>query len=548
MTRFPGKETSLCNILVLTSGFSRENRATAECRVISSSNHHLATTQPSSMSSTSESTPRTADPPFDGVLSDVVLRSCDLVDFHLHKSTLSIASPFFADMFTLTQPQASSGDSDKPIIDVSEPADVLDRLLRFCYPVQYPKFSTTSQLYPIFVAASKYQMEAVIKNLPLSLRHFIPTYSREVFSISCHFGLEDVAKEAATSWSQNHSLITNVSSDTSWIRTLPGGSYVEEVGGFSSGPFFRLLQFLKQCNVTSFCTSSTPSQSDTLPSPPTPIDEDIVISEIPGQNHDLIVQSNDSVRFAVHKGLLAITSPVLRDKIQSSTHLDVVAESTVAKLPTLSIAENGEVLQVLMEACYPLGPQSDAIWSPEFSGSILMASLKYEMPHLEKMAKRRLSNLVNSKALDVFCIASIAGWEEGARKAALQACRLNITELYSVQLERTPAKFYQALLRFHHEYRKILASCGTNIPNYQRVVYSENFWKPDLSFSEEVCPELIWVTAVDAGLRNAQYNYNYSYNYDFNNSEPLASVGTRMSEISVFKETLAKAVPQVSVT
>ena len=45
-----------------------------------------------------------ASSPFDRPDADVILRSCDHVDFRFHKSLLSLASPFFCNMFALPQP------------------------------------------------------------------------------------------------------------------------------------------------------------------------------------------------------------------------------------------------------------------------------------------------------------------------------------------------------------------------------------------------------------------------------------------------------------
>lgn len=39
--------------------------------------------------------------PFDDRNADVIFRSSDDIDFHVHKSILSFASPFFHDLFTL---------------------------------------------------------------------------------------------------------------------------------------------------------------------------------------------------------------------------------------------------------------------------------------------------------------------------------------------------------------------------------------------------------------------------------------------------------------
>ncbi|KAI0255963.1 hypothetical protein BJV78DRAFT_1113987, partial [Lactifluus subvellereus] len=42
--------------------------------------------------------------PFDDADADIILRSSDQVNFHVYKVILSVASPFFKDMFSLPQP------------------------------------------------------------------------------------------------------------------------------------------------------------------------------------------------------------------------------------------------------------------------------------------------------------------------------------------------------------------------------------------------------------------------------------------------------------
>lgn len=80
------------------------------------------------MEDTAKTPPFAPHGPFDDLSADVVLRSSDGIDFRVHRIVLSLASPFFKEMFTLPQP---TSEPEVPIIPMSESALLLDKALRF---------------------------------------------------------------------------------------------------------------------------------------------------------------------------------------------------------------------------------------------------------------------------------------------------------------------------------------------------------------------------------------------------------------------------------
>ncbi|KAJ7781958.1 hypothetical protein DFH07DRAFT_1017868 [Mycena maculata] len=48
--------------------------------------------------------------PFDDPSTDIIIRSCEGVDFHIHKVLLALASPFFKGMFEIPQPTGTNDD------------------------------------------------------------------------------------------------------------------------------------------------------------------------------------------------------------------------------------------------------------------------------------------------------------------------------------------------------------------------------------------------------------------------------------------------------
>ncbi|KAJ7215014.1 hypothetical protein GGX14DRAFT_496598 [Mycena pura] len=142
--------------------------------------------------------PFTLCPPFDSTGGDVQLRSSDGVDFHVHRLVLSLASPFFKDMFSLPQPDPGL---EVATIQMSETASVLYRALRFWYPgAEPPAIQTLDELREMLeVLILKYDMQFIVPAAKKHLREFLAEDSVAVFAIACRHEWRDVALEAAKS-------------------------------------------------------------------------------------------------------------------------------------------------------------------------------------------------------------------------------------------------------------------------------------------------------------------------------------------------------------
>ncbi|KAI0042019.1 hypothetical protein FA95DRAFT_1564754 [Auriscalpium vulgare] len=106
-----------------------------------------------------------AAPPFDKESHcDIILRSCDGVHFCVSKHILSIASPVFADMFSLSPPiDATAADEvydGLSIVSMAEDAATLDLLLRWCYPVSSPPLMTLEDARRMVTATRKFDIQA----------------------------------------------------------------------------------------------------------------------------------------------------------------------------------------------------------------------------------------------------------------------------------------------------------------------------------------------------------------------------------------------------
>ncbi|KAK0221469.1 hypothetical protein IW262DRAFT_902655 [Armillaria fumosa] len=138
-----------------------------------------------------------ASHPFDdvhSVASDIILVSSDEVAFHAHKSILSLASPFFKDMFTLPQPMIIAS---KPIISMAEDSEMLDKLLRLCYPVVDPSFANLTELFRVLtIMVRKYLMDDVARRARPELRKYVQEEPLRVFAIAYSLQWKEEIDEA----------------------------------------------------------------------------------------------------------------------------------------------------------------------------------------------------------------------------------------------------------------------------------------------------------------------------------------------------------------
>ncbi|TFK86348.1 hypothetical protein K466DRAFT_524312 [Polyporus arcularius HHB13444] len=147
------------------------------------------------MADTNSQTPPVR-PPFDDTDADIIIRSADGVDFRLYKVVLAKASSVFRDMFTL--PDGSQRVGEPQVVDVTEDADTLEGLLRFCYPVSRPAFQSLDELGPVLSAAKKYEMHSVLEDSVRSFEALLPTASLlRAYTLACLLELPDIVRRSA---------------------------------------------------------------------------------------------------------------------------------------------------------------------------------------------------------------------------------------------------------------------------------------------------------------------------------------------------------------
>ncbi|TBU59744.1 hypothetical protein BD310DRAFT_924096 [Dichomitus squalens] len=147
----------------------------------------------------SDSTPPVVEyaPYRDPSVGDLVIRTSDRTEFHVHQRRIADVSSVFADMLTLP-PSPASTTTPKPIVDVSEPSTVWEKLLPICHVAEEPPLSL-EDIGDLLEAARKYNMVGVTSRMRPFLMHYelIEQKPFAVYALACVAGFQDVARAAA---------------------------------------------------------------------------------------------------------------------------------------------------------------------------------------------------------------------------------------------------------------------------------------------------------------------------------------------------------------
>lgn len=173
--------------------------------------------------------------PYDRLDGDVILRCSDNVGFRVHRLILVLASPVFADMFSLPQPATAESESavSPPTIDLTEDSKTILPLLDACYPFGDPTLDDLDTIDRVLDAAAKYDVAKATQFSQRRLHAFVSWEPLRAFAIACRMHFEDLAKAAAD---RVHALSIFEN----------GLVYVKELDRVSAGCYHRLLQHYRR--------------------------------------------------------------------------------------------------------------------------------------------------------------------------------------------------------------------------------------------------------------------------------------------------------------
>ncbi|KAH9941448.1 hypothetical protein B0H21DRAFT_824447 [Amylocystis lapponica] len=398
---------------------------------------------------TSSQEPSTASAPFDKANADVVLRSSDNVEFHVHTLLLGLASGLFEDMFALPQPTAPTGPdahpcTGLPLIYLTEDGRTLDCLLRLCYPVLDPVLDDLALVESVLRAAMKYQLDDVVARLCKSLSAFAPRDPLRVYTIACVLGLDQEARDAALALFHDRA---DLSLDT----------YMPDMDRITAGAYYRLLQYCGmlysgKCppETFTFCTPGNnpvvvlPGHAEYSSSPltgPHPFTH---------QSADLIVRSSEGVDLRVHQLVLSLASPVLADTLKQPPDPDAPAEGG---LRVLSLPEQSRTLAKLLQLCYPM--EEPAFEHRDQTLAVLEAALRYGMPRATQHARRAWRTGIKLHPPASYIAAVRNGWADDAREAISHAV-LELHDVYVPEMEDVSARVYRHYLLARQRLRDTL--------------------------------------------------------------------------------------------
>jgi len=142
----------------------------------------------------SDGQPKGVGAPFDRGDSDVTIRSCDHVDFQVHKAVLGIASAAFEGMFTAPGPSPQV----KQVIDLTENSKTLLHLLSVIYTKDPLVPDTLEDALSLLSACQKYQMDFTATHIRALIRaRTPPLFTAEncfrAYGIASRYHLEEEA-------------------------------------------------------------------------------------------------------------------------------------------------------------------------------------------------------------------------------------------------------------------------------------------------------------------------------------------------------------------
>ncbi|KAJ3487885.1 hypothetical protein NLI96_g3229 [Meripilus lineatus] len=187
-----------------------------------------------------------APPPWDFPNADVVLRTCDLVNFRVHIDIMLLSSQTFKDRVPPRTASAHcahcpcrSHDHHRPsVIHVHEDSHTLDILLRYIYPQNRPTTLAVSDAAKVLKAAQSHGMVAVEQQVRECWAQLMDTHPLEVY-----------VEAAKNRWKDDMRLAAKAS-----LSHPIDQEYNPVMEKMTAGTYFRLIAYHRRCTEAALST------------------------------------------------------------------------------------------------------------------------------------------------------------------------------------------------------------------------------------------------------------------------------------------------------
>ena len=171
---------------------------------------------------------------------------------------------------------------------------------------------------------------------------------------------------------------------------------------------------------------------------------------------DVTLRASDGARFAVHKLLLTMSSPLLKRCLMvgsssPSPAFEGLAIRQEGGRDTIDLVEDGVTTERVLQYCYPFSnPILDNLDDIQ---AVLGMMRKFGMKGMMNRVRSQLvqPSFLEEEPLRVFAIAYRFGFEAETRVAARYTLRSPMFGPYVNELEHIPASVYHKLLQYHRK-------------------------------------------------------------------------------------------------
>lgn len=410
--------------------------------------------------------------PFNQHSADVILRTADLVDFRVQSTILALASPFFAAMFALPRPAATTDTScarcgkakqgETAVIPVSEDSATLELLLRLVYPIlkTHSQIEDPQAMVPALLAATKYEMDLPVQMLSERLVALTPAKPLQVWGAASRTGLEGIARQAAdalkTSWTPQ--------ANKEALILLNG---LGDMTGISAGDYYRLKRFLIGDTIPALLSPPTSKMdvATTIATASSPFSTDLPGVDLKCQPTS---RRGPPTPFFAHQLMLSSHSSVLKKQILSLRPAAFSVSSSHSMEPTvLDFDEEADVVSDLLAVCY--GGEDDLPTDLTRISGLLAASQKYAMTRIVRWTRRAWDAAAALRPLEAYFVALGHGLKDCAEAASRYLLATSIADDYTPAMENAPALTYHRLLQYYDTCQQIvrerLVQSSSRIPD-----------------------------------------------------------------------------------